>query len=76
MSQRKNVKFQMSIRAHERLNNRYLRRGNTAENRAFGNYHAHCIELQRESGSILSRKKRTELFDWWCKYEGYSPRKH
>ena len=65
-------KFKRSQNAHLRLNATYLRKDNTAKNRAFGNYHIDCYERQKRAKRLLSRAERRKLFLWWCKYEGYA----
>ena len=71
----KMTKLQRSQKAHVRLNKLYANLGNTAKNRALGNYHAECIERQNRSRRVLSKQERRKLFAWWCKDEGYNPGK-
>ena len=69
---KKLTKFERSQRAHKRLNKLYMSRGNTDKNRALGNYHAHCIELQNMDGKVLPKQQRKKLFQYWCREEGYN----
>ena len=72
---RKMSKFKRSQKAHTRLNSFYMRQGNSDKNRALGNNHAEVLQKQREKNRILSKEERSRLFEWWCKYEGYTPEK-
>ena len=42
----KNKRFNASQKAHYNLMSRYHSKGNTDKNRAYGNYHADCIDHQ------------------------------
>lgn len=63
--------FERSNRAHIRLNRKYISAANTARNRAYGNYHAECLEIQRRTGKIIPKAERKKMFTNWCRYEGY-----
>ena len=64
-------KFERSNRAHIRLNRKYISKDNTARNRAYGNYHAECVEIQRRTGRIIPKAERAKIFKESCRYEGY-----
>ena len=64
-------RVERSNRAHKRLNGKYLFKGNSAKNRAYGNYHAECLEIQRRTGSIIPKAERKKIFYQACAYEGY-----
>ena len=64
-------RFERSNRAHIRLNRKYIFRDNTARNRAYGNYHAECVEIQRRTGRIISKAERAKIFKESCRHEGY-----
>ena len=71
----KMTKLQRSNNAHLRLNRKYHSRDNTAKNRAFGNYHAYCVDEQRKLGRVLTKVERKKLFADSCRLDGYKPSK-
>lgn len=58
-----------SQKAHMELNRRWHAKGNTDENRTYGNYHADCYDKQECLGRVLTRNERKKLFSWWWNYE-------
>lgn len=65
----KNKRFNASQKAHYNLMSRYHSKGNTDKNRAYGNYHADCVDHQEKQGRVLSKPERKKLFSWWWNYE-------
>lgn len=65
------TKLERSNKAHLRLNKKYLSRENTAKNRAYGNYHAYCLEVQNRTGRIIPKAKRAKMFEEMCRIDGY-----
>ncbi len=63
----KNKKFYRSQAAHKRLNKLWRDKGNTDKNRAIGNYHADCMNVQQNLGRVLKKPERKKLFAWWWK---------
>lgn len=64
-----NGKFNRSQEAHAKLNREWQSKGNTDKNRAYGNYHADCLDQQRAKGRILTKSERKKMFAWWWDYE-------
>lgn len=69
MAKRKSRRYERSQSAHESLMQSWQRKGNTAKNRAYGNYHADCIDTQRELNRVLTKTERRKLFSYWWKDE-------
>ena len=63
------TKLQRSQRAHSLLMNDWHKKSNTGKNRAYGNYHADCIDNQKRLGRCLTKPERKKLFSWWWSYE-------
>ena len=61
----KNNKFECSQKAHYDLMSSWRQKGNTDKNRAYGNYHADCLNNQKKLGRVLSKPERKKLFSWW-----------
>ena len=72
---KKSTKLERSLRAHYRLNGFYLDRGESDKNRVYANYHAECFNRQKQNNKVLSKQERQKIFKWWCKAEGYTPKK-
>ena len=62
-------KFERSQQSHDRLMRSWHGKGNTDKNRAIGNYHSDCIDIQKEKGRILTKQEKRKLFSWWWDYE-------
>ncbi len=54
---------------HCELMEKWHSKSNTGENRAYGNYHADCIDQQRAQNRVLSKTERKKLFSWYWNYE-------
>ena len=64
---KKNKKFYRSQKAHERLNRKWHSQGKTDKNRALGNYHGDCLNVQNNLGRVLTKSERKKIFSWWWK---------
>ncbi len=69
MATKKMNKYMRSQNAHMRLNRLWQEKSNTAKNRAYGNYHACCIDEQKKLHRVLTRNERKKLFAWNWNYE-------
>ena len=54
---------------HYDLMDKWHKKGNSNKNRAYGNYHADCIDQQNSRNRILTKTERNKLFSWWWNYE-------
>lgn len=59
------TRLQRSQEAHADLNRKWRSQGNTAKNRAYGNYHADCYDQQERIVRVLTKNERRKLFSWW-----------
>lgn len=61
-------RFDKSQRAHERLIDYHLRNKGTKSSRLHG-YHVEVYNTQKGCGTILSRKERKKIYNFWVKHK-------